>query len=75
MEWACTWPRREMRDLEDFWFNDNKVASWGEVEKLKVFRLRDVYFRHNPIFGDMRYRAKIMDLLPTVRTIDSLPVR
>eukprot|EP00668_Euglena_longa_P011999 GGOE01014422.1.p1 GENE.GGOE01014422.1~~GGOE01014422.1.p1 ORF type:complete len:355 (-),score=116.56 GGOE01014422.1:302-1246(-) len=66
---------RNMSDLQDFWFNDNKLSSWSEVEKLNVFRLRDVYFRHNPIFDDLRYRAKIMDLLPTVHTIDSLPVR
>ena len=46
-----------------------------QVEKLHIFPLKHVYFRHNPIFTDIRYRSKLMDCLPHLETIDSIPVR
>eukprot|EP00906_Rhabdomonas_costata_P034891 RCo049065 len=64
-----------LRGLQEFWFNDNKVRSWGEVTKLAAFpELRVVYLRHNPIFEDPRYRPKVIDMIPRLEELDSVPV-
>lgn len=67
-------------DLEEFWFNDNKVSDWEQVDYLRALKnLRTLYLERNPIyFADAErtkhnpnYRRKVMLALPELRQLDA----
>lgn len=58
--------------LEEFWFNDNLLENWREVDRLQGCKaLNCVYFERNPIAKDSGYRRKLQLALPTLKQIDA----
>lgn len=77
-----------LKELEDFWVcyrypnyslfqaNDNKIASWSEVDSLAHLpTLSTVYLERNPIYYDSAYRRRVMLALPQVTQIDAIVCR
>jgi len=63
-------------NVDDFWFNGNKVVDWNEVDKLgSMTKLQTVYFEQNPIYKDTSYRTKMKLALPNLIQIDAPPCR
>ena len=69
-----------LSNLEEFWFNDNKVSEWNQIEKLTELKsLRTLYMERNPIYftdstrtkHDPNYRRKIKLALPNLRQLDA----
>lgn len=59
-------------NVEDFWFNDNLLEQWKEIDKLKVCKaLTCVYLERNPIAKESAYRRKLKLCLPTLKQIDA----
>ncbi|VDO29094.1 unnamed protein product [Heligmosomoides polygyrus] len=68
----------ELKELSDFWANDNQISSWAEIEKLRgLEKLDTVYLERNPIYTDDRtgYRRKVMLALGQVKQIDATMCR
>lgn len=62
--------------LEEFWFNDNLLEDWTQIDRLGVLtQLRTVYFERNPIQKDINYRRKIKLSLSTLHQIDATMCR
>ncbi|VDM34088.1 unnamed protein product [Hydatigera taeniaeformis] len=65
--------------LEEFWFNDNLVAEWDQLNILVPMKqLKTLYMERNPIYYasnskhmDTAYRRKILLLLPWLRQLDA----
>ena len=59
-------------NLEEFWFNDNLVEDWAQLDGLHgSTKLLTVYFERNPIQKDVNYRRKIKMALPSLTQIDA----
>lgn len=59
-------------NLEEFWFNDNQLDSWEDLDQFKnCTKLQTVYLERNPIWRDTAYRRKVKLALPTVTQIDA----
>lgn len=59
-------------NLEEFWFNDNLVEDWNQLDGLRgATTLLTVYFERNPIQKDVNYRRKIKMALPSLTQIDA----
>jgi len=58
--------------LIEFWCNNNQVHDFGDLEQFKnITKIETVYFEANPIAKDANYRAKILQLLPSLKQIDA----
>lgn len=58
--------------LEEFWFNNNQLENWHDVELLQnATNIKTVYFEHNPIARDNQYRRKLRLILPSLTQIDA----
>ncbi|KAH6933800.1 hypothetical protein HPB50_018279 [Hyalomma asiaticum] len=67
---------KHLINIEEFWFNDNEIESFEELEVLRNFpKLATVYLHSNPIEKDPMYRRKIMMISPTVKQIDATMCR
>eukprot|EP00461_Guttulinopsis_vulgaris_P007354 UN07402 len=70
-----------MVDLEELWLNNNKIAGWDWLHKLKhLKKLTTIYLEHNPCAGNISttnggaraaYVLKIREILPQVKQIDA----
>lgn len=61
-----------LSQLEEFWFNDNLMEDWSQLDGLKnAHQLATVYFERNPIQKDVNYRRKIKMALPSLTQIDA----
>lgn len=61
-----------LSQLEEFWFNDNLVEDWAQLDGLTgASKLATVYFERNPIQKDVNYRRKIKMALPSLTQIDA----
>uniref|UniRef100_A0A0R3SXB9 DUF1981 domain-containing protein n=1 Tax=Hymenolepis diminuta TaxID=6216 RepID=A0A0R3SXB9_HYMDI len=68
-----------LHKLEEFWFNDNLVSDWDQIEVLVPMKqLKTLYMERNPIYFapssnvmDSAYRRKILLLLPWLRQLDA----
>lgn len=68
-----------LHKLEEFWFNDNLVADWGQIDILVPMKqLKTLYMERNPIYFaststamDSAYRRKILLRLPWLRQLDA----
>ena len=59
-------------NLEEFWFNDNLVEDWSQLNGLSgATQLATVYLERNPIQKDVNYRRKIKLALPSLTQIDA----
>ena len=62
--------------LEEFWFNDNLLEDWKQLDGLKdLSQLVTVYLERNPIQKDVNYRRKIKLSLPGLTQIDATMCR
>ncbi|XP_023930421.1 protein phosphatase 1 regulatory subunit 7-like [Lingula anatina] len=70
--------------LEEFWFNDNHLESWEDLNQLTPLKnLQTVYLERNPLWRsaedprspDPNYRRKVMLTLPWLQQIDATFVR
>lgn len=69
-------PLHALTELEDLWLNDNRIASFADVENLvpmAAAALRTLYLERNPIATDFEYRKKIEVLMPQLEQIDAVP--
>jgi protein phosphatase 1 regulatory subunit 7 len=64
-----------LTNLEEFWFNDNLLDNWGQLNNLQqATKLQTVYLERNPIWKDgkdVNYRRKIKLALPSLTQIDA----
>jgi protein phosphatase 1 regulatory subunit 7 len=66
------------QDVQNVQLNNNKIASWSEVDKLaKLGSLQTVYLEHNPIYaeGGDAYRRKVIMALPQILQLDATVCR
>ena len=60
--------------ITEFWFNDNQVSDWSEIDKLAQMKeLETVYFEWNPIqtLCPADYLRKMKLTLPLLLQIDA----
>ena len=63
---------QSLSKLEEFWFNDNLLEDWSQIERLSCLtQLNTVYFERNPVQKDINYRRKIKLALPKLVQIDA----
>ena len=63
---------QSLSKLEEFWFNDNLLEDWSQIERLSCLtQLSTVYFERNPVQKDINYRRKIKLALPKLVQIDA----
>ncbi|CAG0884674.1 unnamed protein product [Cyprideis torosa] len=62
-----------MKELEEWWFNGNKISSWKAVEDAlkNCPRLSCVYLEMNPLADDPQYRLKLKLMFPKLTQIDA----
>jgi len=62
-------------NLIEFWFNNNQIESFEELESLKhMNQLQAIFLYGNPIEKNPQYRNKIILELQSLTEIDSTPV-
>lgn len=66
----------ELKNLNEFWCNDNQLNDWKNIELLgKLANLTVVYLERNPISADTMYRKKLMLICPKLTQIDATMCR
>lgn len=61
-----------LKELEEFWVNDNQVDDWRNVEMIeKLPALRTIYLERNPVAADNMYRKKLILIAPKLTQIDA----
>jgi Leucine-rich repeat (LRR) protein len=71
----------DMHDLEELWLNDNKIANFDWLYKIKhLKKLKTLYLERNPCCGDTSimnpngraaYVQKVREILPQLEQIDA----
>jgi Leucine-rich repeat (LRR) protein len=64
----------DMRELNEFWMNGNRVENWAEVEKLQSLpSLTCVYLEENPFIqsSNFDYRHRLKSIIPNLTQIDA----
>lgn len=65
----------KLTQLEDFWFNHNRVESFNEIYHLtQLTNLSTVYLEGNPFASDASYRNKVLFTLTQLEQLDAVPV-
>jgi len=66
-----------LRSLEEFWFNENQIDSWEdlETELLPLTTLRTLYLEGNPLSKHPQYRQRIIHMFTALLQLDAHIIR